>query len=79
VYYHIADSDKQKDTVEIFRPYAKSVQTAVIDGNIRNWIALYDRPFVYPFDDRASSEIFTDKRNALFFFTPEGESGQAVS
>lgn len=55
MYYHVADSGKQKDTVEIFRPFAKSIQNNVIDGNIKNWIALFDRPLVYPFDDRSSS------------------------
>jgi hypothetical protein len=79
VYYQIADSGKPKDSLEIFRPFAKSVQNGIIDANIKNWIALFDRPFVYPFDERASSEIFSDKRNALFLFTPQGEAGEAVS
>ena len=79
MYYQIADSSKPKDSLEIYRPFAKSVQNNIIDANIKNWIALFDRPFVYPFDERASSEIFSDKRNSLFLFTPEGEVGEAVS
>lgn len=47
----------------------------MIDHSIKNWIALFDRPFVYPFDDRASGEIFSDKRNAVFMWVPQGEQG----
>ena len=39
---------------------------------------MFDRPFVYPFDDRSSGEIFTDKRNAVLLFEPTGETGTAV-
>ena len=54
------------------------MQNNVIDNNIKNWIALFDRPFVFPFDDRASSEVFTDKRNAVLLFAPQGETHEAV-
>lgn len=48
----------------------------MVDHSAKNWISLFDRPFLYPFDDRASGEIFNDKRNAVFLFAPAGESGE---
>ncbi len=75
VYYQVKASTST-ESVEIFRPFGKSISSDKIDSGIRNWIGLFDRPFVYPFDDRASGEIFSDKRNAVFFFLPEGEVGE---
>jgi hypothetical protein len=79
VYYQTSPTGKrQADSLEIFRPFAKSVQSNVVDHSVKNWISLFDRPFLYPFDDRVSGEIFTEKRNAVFLFEPAGGAGQAV-
>lgn len=76
--YYQVPSTTGAETVEIYRPFGKSISSDKIDSSIRNWIGLFDRPFVYPFDDRASGEIFSDKRNAVFLFVPEGELGDTV-
>lgn len=53
-YYTAPTGDKQADSVEIFRPFGKSVVNNKIDHGIKNWIGLFDRPFVFPFNDRSS-------------------------
>ena len=78
MYYQAPHGSKQENSIEIFRPFAKSVQNNVVDHSVKNWIGLFDRPFVFPFDDRASGEIFSDKRNAVFLWIPAGESGEKV-
>ena len=77
MFYQVAAGDKPVDSVEIFRPFAKSVTNNVIDAGIKNWIGLFDRPFLYHFDDRSSGEMFTDKRNAILMFEP-AQGAQAV-
>ena len=79
MYYQASPGgSKPVDSIEIFRPFSKPVQNNVVDHSVKNWISLFDRPFLYPFDDRASGEIFSDKRNAVFLFAPAGESGEAA-
>ena len=78
MYYQTVPGDRPANSIEIFRPFAKSVTNNVVDNMIKNWIGLFDRPFVYPFDDRASGEIFSNKRNAVFLFVPAGEMGETV-
>ena len=48
-----------EDTINLLNQTAdtiknSSVQNNVINHSIKNWINLFDRPFVFPFDDRAS-------------------------
>jgi len=79
VYYQAAPGEgKPVDSLEIFRPFSKPVQSNSVDHSSKNWISLFDRPFLYPFDDRASGEIFSDKRNAVFLFAPSEEAGQTA-
>ena len=79
VYYAVSGSSRTPNSVEIIRPFGQTIRRDVVDYNIRNWINLYDRPFVYSFDDRASSEVFSEKRNALILFTPRDETAESVS
>ena len=72
MYYQAPQGSKPADSIEIFRPFGQSVQNNKIDHSLKNWIGLFDRPFVFPFDDRASGEVFSDKRNAVFLFVPQG-------
>ena len=52
---------------------------AVVDYNIKSWIGLHERPLIYAFDDRTSSELFTAKKNAILLVTPIGELGDTIS
>lgn len=50
----------------------------VIDYNLKSWISLYDRPFVYDYDDRTSKELFTEKRNGIILFVPTSEASLSL-
>lgn len=54
VYYRVQDSSRPQGSVEIYRPFGDAVRNDVVDYNIKSWISLYDRPFVYDYDDRTS-------------------------
>lgn len=72
MYYSISSSDRTAGSVEIYRPFGQTVKLEKVDHSIKAWINLYDRPFVYAFDDRTRSELFSEKRNGLILFTVEG-------
>lgn len=72
MYYSISSSDRTAGSVEMYRPFGQTVKLEKVDHSIKAWINLYDRPFVYAFDDRTRSELFSEKRNGLILFTVEG-------
>lgn len=62
----------------MYRPFGEPVSNGVVDYNIKSWISLYDRPFVYDYDDRTSKELYTEKRNGIILFVPTSEASLAI-
>lgn len=54
------------------------MRNEVVDYNIKSWISLYDRPFVYDYDDRTSKELYTEKRNGIILFVPTSEASLSL-
>lgn len=66
-YYSVAESDQADGTVQIIRNFGETVSTAASES-IANWIKTYERPTVYPFNDRTIAEIFSERGSAAVLF-----------
>lgn len=78
MYYRVESSSRPRGSVEIYRPFGEPVRNEVVDYNIKSWISLYDRPFVYDYDDRTSKELYTEKRNGIILFVPTSEASLSL-
>ena len=43
----------------MFRSFGSTIRNDAVGQTIKNWINLNDRPLVYEYNDRTSSELFT--------------------
>lgn len=76
-YYHVSGGDQPEGTVQIIRSFGEPVSTEVTEG-VANWIKLYERPVVYPFNDRTIGEIFSERGSAaILFHNPQ--AGEALT
>jgi len=53
----VKGSELPAGTVQILRPFGQS-ETTVASSDLKQWINKYERPTVYPFNDRTIGDIF---------------------
>lgn len=75
-YYQVSGSDQPEGTVQIIRNFGETVSTAVTEA-VGSWIKLYERPVVYPFNDRTIGEIFSERGTAVILFH-NAQAGEAL-
>jgi hypothetical protein len=71
-YYSIKGTDKPAGTVDIYRSFGES-QSTTFSEDLKKWIGRYERPTVYPFDERTISTVFGEKGVALILFESKSE------
>ena len=76
-YYVVKGSDKAQGTIEIYRSFGETQSTSSTEG-LKEWIAKYERPVVYAFDDRTIGNIFGDRGVGVVLFE-SSEAGEALS
>jgi len=57
--------------VQILRPFGQSEST-VTSTDLKQWISKYERPTIYPFNDRTIGDIFGERGVGVIFFPPNG-------